>query len=873
MDSESNRQWRWAAALALAVITLAVYAPVAGFGFVTYDDEAYVQLNPHVQGGVSWEKIGWAFTHSYAANWHPLTWISHMLDCQFFGNDAGAHHLVNVALHTANALLLFLLLLRLTRAEWPSLAVAALFALHPAHVESVAWISERKDVLSTFFVLLALGAHVRCVTSDGWRVTSDAAISSPVTRHPSRHYWLALLFFALSLLSKGMYVTLPFVLLLLDYWPLGRISPKSEVQSLKSKVQSPASEDDAGVFDSQLSTFNSQLSRWRPFLVEKIPFFLLSLAASIATFVAQKTGGAVVEVTSLSLSARLANAVVAYARYLGHLFWPVDLAAIYPLPKAWPGWQIGGAVLLLVAISFVVVKAARTRPFLPVGWAWFLGTLVPVVGLVQVGSTSMADRYTYFSYIGLFIALVWLAAEWFARHRAARVPGGIAALLLLVACAWLTSRQIGFWSDSYALFNRAVTVTRDNAQAHCNLGYLYEADNQLERARTNYAEAVRLNPRDPESRMSLGVVLARLGQTNLAREHLDLSMGWQLDTLRDHPKSAKAFNSLGVALSALGEFADAVDAYAKAASLDPEDFVFRNNLGVAFARTGDLNKAIATHREVTRRNPNFAKAWCNLGAELVTAGQIEEAIPCLERAVQLDAKYAEAWSNLGGALARRGDHATAIQSYETALQLDPKLGKAHLNLGLSLQKLGRLDDALQHFREAVRLEPANQDARYNLGRSLLLRGDAAGAATELETLLKTSPENAPGHLYLGQACAALRQFDCALMHLREALRLRPEWPEAAGALAWNLATAPEPQFRNGDEAVALVEKISRVTDARQPALLDALAAAYAETGRFDDAVSAAQQALAAAKQLGQTDLAARLEQRIALYQSHQPFRQ
>jgi protein O-mannosyl-transferase len=833
----------------LAMVTLASYMRVSQFGFVNFDDQEYVKDNPHVQNGVTGENLRWAFTQVYACNWHPLTWISHMLDCQFFGLNPGAHHLINVGLHIVNLLLLFNLLQQMTGATWRSAMVAGLFALHPSHVESVAWISERKDILSTLFALLALLVYTRKALRSG-----STALQMPVSSTAGSaagllslgDIWPALLFYALSLLSKGMYVTLPFLLLLLDGWPLRRYPPEA-----------PGIE--------QMRRF-AQLAR------EKWPWLILSLVMSAITFWVQKTGGAVVPISELSFRARLANALIAYVRYVGKMFWPADLTAIYPLPAAWAGWQIAAAAFTLVLLSGVAVLLLRKRPCVFVGWAWFVGTLVPVIGLVQVGSQALADRYTYFPFVGLFIIVVWMGAEIFSHGQRLRLLGASLSAVILLACTVLTRRQVEHWSSSRALFERAVAVTRDNAQAQCNLGNLFEAENRLSEAAKHYAEAVRILPADPDFRTCLGVVLARVGDTNAARVHLNLAIVGYLDLIRKQPAYVVGFNGVGMALSALAEHRDAVEAYAKAVSLKPESAVYRNNLGVALARTGDLRGAIAEHREVLRLNPRHAQAACNLGAELVSAGRVDEAIPYLEQAVRLDPNYSEAHSNLGGALARKGDHPAAISHYETALQLDPRLARTHLNLGISLNKTGRLDEATPHLAEAVRLEPGNLDAQYNLGRNLYLRGNASEAVTHLETVLKTSPENASAQFYLGQARASLRQMDPALAHLRAAVRLRPDWPDALGALAWILATAPDIQHRNGGEALTLVQTISTVTDQRQPTLLDTLAAAYAEVGRFDDAVLTAQRALDRARSFGNTNLAAEIGARIHLYQKHQPYR-
>jgi len=841
-----KRKLCWWLGLILAAGTLATYWRVSQFDFVDYDDQDYVRDNPHVQFGLSLQNISWAFTHVHSANWHPLTWISHMLDCQLFGLNAGAHHVINVILHVINTLLLFALIRQMTGAVWRGAIVAGLFALHPAHVESVAWISERKDVLSTLFALLALSSYVRAVRANVLQPAAMSATGSATAFLSVRHCRPALVFYALSLLSKGMYVTLPFLLLLLDYWPLRRLSPSA--------------------------TWREQRQQLFRLVIEKWPWFLLCALVSVATFLAQKTSGAVVGVSQYSFGARLANALVAYVRYIGKLIWPADLTVIYPLPPAWEGWQIAGAAVLLGVLTIVAALLVRKRPYVFVGWAWFVGILVPVIGLVQVGSQSMADRYTYFSFVGLSIVLVWLAGDFlWNRPQWRQLSVGI-CVLILCACAFATHRQINSWASSRVLFERAVAVTRDNAQAQSNLGSVFDKENRLSEAERHYAEAVRIQPDNPEFRTSLGVVLARSGNTNAAREQLGHAADSYLEIVRQRPDYAAGFNGIGIALSAMSEYRDAADAYARAVRLKPKDQVYRNNLGVALARAGDLPGAISEHREVLKMNPRHADAASNLGAELVSAGQLDEALPYLGLAVRLSPKSSEAHSNFGSALARKGDHSTAIEHYQTALELKPQQPKVHLNMGISLNKIGRLDDATSHFAEAARLEPDNLDAQYNLGRNLFLQGKANLALAPLELVLKSNPENAFAHFYVGQASLRLRLMNQAIAHLREAIRLQPNWPEALTALAWILASDPDEKHRNGAQAVTLVEQAATVPDARQPILLDALAAAYAEAGHFENAVATAQQAMTTATQLGQTNLSSEIAKRRELYRSRQPYR-
>ncbi len=446
--------------LLLALMTVLAYSPVRQAALVVFDDPVYVQ-NPQVKAGLTWAGVQWAFTTWYGSNWHPLTWLSHMLDASLFGVDAGAQHFVNVLIHAANALLLFLLLSRMTKKMWPSAFVAALFAWHPLHVESVAWISERKDVLSTFFGFLSLLAYSKYVEK----------FQVPKSKFRVWYAW-SLGLFALSLMAKPMLVTLPFVMLLLDVWPLGRIQLLGMGRSASPNTQH--------------ATRNTQI------LLEKLPFLALTIASSVVTFLAQR-GEAVVSLEQHPLGLRLANALVSYVNYLGKTFWPAKLAIIYPLPNQIPDWQIAGAAVVLAVISFLVWRARKTSPCLLIGWLWFLGALVPVIGIVQVGGQALADRYTYVPFIGLFIALAYGAADAAARFRISDVVVSIAVALVLIASLCVTEYQLRFWQNSQTLFAHAIEVTKDNAIAHINLGVALEQEKHPAEALAEYRKSIEID--------------------------------------------------------------------------------------------------------------------------------------------------------------------------------------------------------------------------------------------------------------------------------------------------------------------------------------------------------------------------------------------
>jgi hypothetical protein len=418
--------------------------------FISFDNSNVFIIN-NVQAGVTPESITWAFTATRASNWHPLTWLSHILDFQLFGLNAGWHHLINVLFHIANTLLLFFVLRGMTGALWRSGFVAALFALHPLHVESVAWVSERKDVLSTFFWILTMWGYAGYVRRPG-----------------IKRYLLVLLLFALGLMAKPMLVTLPFVLLLLDYWPLGRLQPGSSLNGSRSE----------------------QRSLGLKLILEKIPLFFLSAGSSVATFMVQKSGGAVASLDSMPLSARVANALVSYVSYLGKMFWPYHLAVPYPLRAELPGWHVAGSSALLLAITLLALRAVRRRPYLAVGWLWYLGTLVPVIGLVHIGSQAMADRYTYVPLVGIFVVIAWgiseLAAGWRYRKIGLTALGSVVLAILMVT-SW---HQVGYWKSSVTLLERSISVNPNNPVASMNLGHALIAGGKLEQGIDQFSEAL-----------------------------------------------------------------------------------------------------------------------------------------------------------------------------------------------------------------------------------------------------------------------------------------------------------------------------------------------------------------------------------------------
>jgi tetratricopeptide (TPR) repeat protein len=666
----------------LALATLIVFLPVSANDFVNYDDPDYVTSNSHVQGGLSWSNVVWAFETGFASNWHPLTWLSHMLDYQLFGQHAGGHHLISVLFHIVNTVLLFQLLNRMTGGLWQSALVAALFALHPLHVESVAWVSERKDVLSALFFLLTLDAYARYVER---------------TRSSEDHgriwfYLLALTFFALGLLSKPMLVTLPFVLLLLDYWPLRRIP-----QLISGGQSDPST--------AEVSTLISTLFR---FLIEKVPFFALSVISSAVTFIVQRKGGAVSSLSTLSVSARVANALVSYVRYMGKMFWPFKLSVLYPHPGHWPAMSVLASAALLLGISAFVVFRWRSQPYLVVGWLWFLGILIPVIGLVQVGIQSMADRYSYVPLIGLLIMLVWglndasAQASWFTARAKA-----IGATVALVACAGLSLGQIHYWHDSETLFRRATQVTTRNYLAYNNLGFYLSGKGKVEEAMENYRRALEIEPFYEDAQNNLGYALAGQKKYAEAIQHYEAA-------LRVRPNHVEVHNNLGNALADTGNTDEAIKHYLIVLKQKPDHADAHNNLGIALSMKGKFDEAISHFHEAIRFKPNYASAHSNLGNALAVQHKLDEAIKEYQESLRLKPDDAQAHNNLANALAEQGKLDEAISHYGEALSLNHDNPEAHFNLGIALLRQSKRDEAKGHFLEALKLKPDYAEARKQL---------------------------------------------------------------------------------------------------------------------------------------------------------------
>src|SRR5579872_3532917 len=607
--------------LLLILVTLAFYNPVVHNDFTNLDDDNYIVHNPHVRAGLSWQTVKWAFTTYEAANWHPLTWLSHALDCQLFGLNPIGHHYVTVLLHTVNAILLFLLLQSATGLAWPSLFVAALFALHPVNVESVAWAAERKNVLSMLFFLLAMHAY-------GWYVR----------RASVRRYAVVAVLYALGLMAKPEIITLPFVLLLWDYWPLGRMWPNS----LSS---APSSVSDHAVRPETAAPEETSRSFWFLFL-EKVPLLFLSAGSAVVTMVAQRAGHAL---RIASDRVRFGNAAVAYLRYVGKAFWPSPLAAVYPHPgRSLPTWEFICSAAVLCLITGLMLRW-RSRRYLAVGWFWFLGTLVPVIGIIQVGVQAMADRYAYIPYIGLFVCLVWAVVE-VARER--KIPAvwlAPPAVLLVLTCGVLTRRQISYWHDSVALWKHTLSVTQNNYMAHDGLARTLAKQGHTDEAMHEFNEVEKLAAYSPPVLIEIGMFAQTHGRLQDAIEHYQRC----LEASPDPKLRATALSYLGLAFTDTGDISRARISYANALQQDPDNTAALVGIGLLAERDGNFSFAASQISHAMKVEPTDV-GYLLLAQALRRSGHSSDADNALAEAQRISPNIDKAQQSAAEVLASTG---------------------------------------------------------------------------------------------------------------------------------------------------------------------------------------------------------------------------
>lgn len=848
------------------MLVCVAFGQTLGHDFVQYDDQSYVLDNPQVRRGLSMEGIVWAFTRSHVANWHPLTWLSHMADVQLHGLNPRGHHATNLLLHAVNTVLLFAALRWLTtpwqqtetqatyagKAKSPqekkpkrgalsdglaatdvetlwsrgaAALVAALFAVHPLHVESVAWIAERKDLLSTFFGLLALVAY-------RWYVAAPSIA----------RYACIVACLAGSLMSKAMLVTLPAVLLLLDYWPLRRLVP------------GPAFFTEA-----------------RRLLVEKLPLLALVVVSSVVTLLSQRTEGAMQELARFPLIDRIANAVVAYAAYLVKAAWPVDLTCFYPHPgrdllsqPAFVG-QLAAASVLLLAISAFVWFHRRSRPYLIVGWLWYLGTLVPVIGLVQVGEQAYADRYTYVPLIGIFVLVVWGARDLCRGLRLSPALPIAAAACVVATCTVLTWQQVQVWQNSLTLFAHNAKVRPDSYVAHWGLARALIEKGRIEDALHHAQRSLQLRPNHPFSHRAFGGVEAARGNWAAAQSHFE-----------------------------------------RALAIRPDDAESLTARGVSFAQQGQTERAIEDFQRALEVNPSLEAARLEWVRTLITAGRLDEARQSLGPALQQHPDEAEWHALQGMLLVRQGDHAAAVDSYRRATKLAPNTVEYALRLASALTSAGRIDEAADLYAELQMRHPESLAAALGRASILSRQNRLAEAAAAYEQALSLRPDRAATHVALAQVYLAMNRLEealercdraaqlatqdaeprylralirerqgdprAAIDEYRAALELNADHLHAANNLAWLLATHRQDALRNGEEAVALAQRACDGAESPSPHLLDTLAAALAETGQFDQAIETAEKALALAHDAGDNQLAAEVGERLEAYRRGEAIR-
>ena len=755
-------QIRYATLAVCGLLLLAVglvFGQTVHYDFVNLDDDRCVYANPQVTQGLTASGIVWALTHRKGgAGWAPLTWISHMLVWQFYGANAGAHHLTNVLLHGTTAVLLFLVLRSMTGRLWPSALAAALFAIHPLRVESVAWVTERKDVLSGLFFMLAVGTYV-------WYV-----------RHPFslRRYLLLMVCFGLGLMAKAMLVTLPLALLLLDYWPLGRMFPA-------------ATEETSLAEGRRKSRFTVPVR----LLLEKLPLLAMSAVCSLQSLWTEAELEVVAPEDHVALGWRIGNALVSYVTYIGQTFCPVRLTVMYPHPGAnLPIWKIVAATLVLACISLGTLASWRRRPYLLVGWLWYLGILLPASGLVEFGTGihAMADRFTYLPQIGLCLALAWGAADvcrsWSCRRAACGVVSAL-VLMVLMGCAW---RQTSFWRDSETLWTHTLACTPRHRLARSFLGRALAAQGRLDEALTLCQRDVELQPDD-----------------------------------------AVAHCNLGSALAQRGRLEEAVAQYRKSLELQPNAAATHYGLGATLAMQGRLDEALSQYRKVLQIDPNSAESYYGLGAALAMQGRLDEAMAHYQRALQIDPNSAEAHDGAGRILAARGRLDEARAHYQRAVELQPNNATVHGNFGNVLAAQGRLDEAMEHYQRALALQPNFALAHNNLAKILAARGQFPAALAHYRKALEIQPGDpmlARSLAWLLATCpvASLRNGDEALTLAERANRLsggnRPNVLDALAAAYAEAGWFPE--------ALATARKaLELATQQNEPALANALRARIA----------------------------------------------
>ncbi|HIB44535.1 MAG TPA: tetratricopeptide repeat protein [Nitrospina sp.] len=746
---EVNQTMKTAICIFLAVATFSVYLQVKDHEFIDYDDKAFISQNSNIKSGLSKESVIWAFTTTLSGSWEPITWLSHILGYQLYGSSSKNHHLINVFFHITNAVLLFIVLLRMTGALWQSGFVACMFALHPMNVESVAWLMERNMLLCTLFWLLTMLVYIH------------------YTEKPSiKRYSLVILFFALGLMSKSMIVTLPFVLLMMDYWPLKRLKVNQKKYNDK--------------FEMDFVIKRSEVLR---LVLEKIPLLILSLGLSITIFKLAEGYEGTDYMAAVSFFGRLNNGMVSYLEYLAKTVWPTGLAVIYPHPlntlAAWKGILCGMALL---GVTFFSIRFIKKSPYFAFGWFWYLGVLVPVIGIfVQVGGElAMADRYAYLPLIGIFIIIAWglpeLIARWRHREKILSISAGI-IISMLMATTWI---QLSYWKNTLDLFKRAISVANkkdpnfknpNHALLYNHLGLVFYNMGKPEESTSHYEMAIKIAPDLAMAHTNLGISHLSMGNTEEAISHYKTA-------IKFNPNHAHGHYNLGIVLFALGKVEEAISHYQTAIKLNPNYAAAHNNLGLILEGNGRTREAISNYRTAINLKPGYAAAHSNLGNTLFALGKTEEAIAHYKTVVRLRPGFFPAHTNLGNALFTLGKTEEAIAHYKTVIRLNPDLALANSNLGIALFALGKTEEAIVHYKTAIRLKPGYTEAHHNLGVALFAIKKVKESISHYKMAIKFKPDYPMAYTNLGNALFTLGKTEKAISHYKTAIRLRPGYTEA-----------------------------------------------------------------------------------------------
>ena len=749
----------WIVCLFIVITVLAVYWQVGHHDFITYDDRAYVTDNPVVKSGLNLKSIKWAFTATHEHNWHPLTWLSHMLDCQIYGLNPRGHHFTSILFHIVNSILLFLIFRRMTKAIWESAFVAILFAIHPLHVESVAWVAERKDVLSTFFWMLTMGAYMLYVENPN-----------------VRRYLLAVLLFALGLMAKPMLVTLPFVLFLLDYWPLNRLQAKQcavnntlkeEAKtgkiSQKSKIKKTVSSHEA-------QKLNFQWAAISRLIYEKIPFLLLSLISCILTVYAQQQ--LIQPLGAFPLSVRVGNALISYSHYLIHMIWPFKLALFYPHPITLSLWQVMASCIFLVAVSSLAIVTIQRFHYFAAGWFWYMGTLLPVIGIIQVATQAMDDRYTYIPLIGIFIVIAWgtgdIMQRWKYKYKQVMLAlaGGIIVSILLIT-TWM---QAGYWKNSVTLYQHALNVTTKNDLMHYNMGVVLFEQGEITEAIDHYTAAIAIDPYYVDAHLNLGDAWNKRGESDKAREHYAM-------VLNIEPQHLKAHLRLGNNFFEENKIEEAITHFSNAVKLDSGSAYGHIRLGDAFAASGQWDNAVKCYLEALAIEPDNASIYYNLGNVYYKSGNVEEAVEYYSKALIISPSLKEGHNNLGNALMRSGRIKEAIDHFRESLRIDPDFDVASINLKKALLVLQEIDASIINSENGLKIEPQNPKLYYNLGNSYFMKGDFDNAIKHFKNALSIDPNLVRALNNLSIIYMKMSRYGEAIEEFKKLVQRQPDFAE------------------------------------------------------------------------------------------------